>query len=183
LIVTGTRAAAAVPLRTSTRRSTLSPTRRKRGSAERMSSGFVDTSSFVPSPTIVSPLMARACMRQVVRSSGMATSTVAVPSSFVTSCADQYAVLRKSERVFPLSAPEPAPPLPTRGSSATMSFQRSSDTPIDEFVETARPRSNQNARSPSGPRSSARLSTALSTTATDTSERTPFPLVSVTLIA
>ena len=86
---TATFAAVFVALRTSTRRSTASPTRRKRGSAERMRMGLVETSSFVPSPTIVSPLIARACRRQVVRLSGMTTSTPALPSSLVTSCASQ----------------------------------------------------------------------------------------------
>ena len=63
------------------------------------------------------------------------------------------------------------------------SFQRSTDTAIDDPVATESPRSNQNAWRPSGPRSSWSESTALSTTATESSERTPLPLRSVTLIA
>ena len=75
LSVTATSLSTAVAFRTKTRSSAASPTRRKRGSAERRRSGFVETSSFVPSPTCVSPLMARACVRHVVRSSGIVTST------------------------------------------------------------------------------------------------------------
>ena len=98
LSVTFTAASVFVALRTSARSSTASPTRSARGSAGRRRSGCVERSSFVPSPTIVLPLMARACMRQVVRLSGIFTSTDAVPSAFVTTCALQYAVLRKSWR-------------------------------------------------------------------------------------
>jgi hypothetical protein len=77
--------AAVVELRRRTRSSAPSPTRRKRGSAERIMSGCAATSSFRPSPTIDSPLIARTCMRQVVRLSGSFTSTAATPSSSVTS--------------------------------------------------------------------------------------------------
>ena len=78
----------------------------------------------------------------------------------------------------------PLPPLPTPAAPkpiAIVSLYRSIDTAIDDAVFTASPRSNQKARSPSGPRSSWSASTALSMTATDTSARTPLPLLSVTL--
>ena len=138
-------------------------------------------SSFVPSPTIVSPLIARACIRHVVRLSGIFTSTLAVPSALVTTWALQYAVLRKSCRTCcPM---RPLPPLPCLGASAMASFHRSTDTAIDDPVVTLSPRSNQKARKPSGPRSSCSDSTALSTTATETSDRTPLPALSVTLMS
>ena len=179
--VTSTLEAVAVPLRTSARISDESPTRRNRGRAGRTSSGFVERSSLVPSPTIVSPLTARTCIRQVVRLSGIFTSTVAVPSSFVVSCALQYAVFRKSCRVFDRARPLPV--FCPRAASATASLYRSTDTDIDDAVFTLSPRSNQNAWRPSGPRSSASASTALSTTLTETSERTPRPSLFVTLMS
>ena len=181
LSVTFTVASVFVALRTSARSSAVSPTRRIRGNAGRSSSGCVERSSLVPSPTIVSPLIARACMRQVVRLSGIFTSTLAVPSSLVVICALQYAVLRKSCRSCCVA--RPLPPLPCLGSSATTSFHRSTETAIDEPVVTPRPRSNQNARRPSGPRSSCSASTARSTTATESSLRTPLPFRSVTLMS
>ena len=99
-----------VPLRSSARSSVSSPTRSTRGSAGRRSSGWVETSSLRPSPTIESPLIARACRRHVVRLSGIRTSTNAVPSSLVTSWAAQNAVFRKSWRTCCCASP--LPPLP-----------------------------------------------------------------------
>ena len=178
---TSTSDASSVAFVTRTRISAESPTRRKRGSAGRSSSGWVETSSPVPSPTLVSPLTARTWIRQVVRSSGIVTWTDAVPSSFVTSCALQWATFLNSLRGrSPLN---PAPPLPWPAISRVRSFARSMETDIDDPVVTARPRSNQNALMPSGPRSSSRESSALSTTATDSSERTPVPVWSLTAMS
>ncbi len=164
--------------RTSARSVSSSPTRRKRGNAGRTSSGVVDTSSFVASPTRMSPLTARTCIRQVVRLSGIVTATDAFPSSSVTSCASQYAVLRNCWRRRGSS--RPPPPLPPADGSVITSFDRSIETDSEEPVATPKPRSNQKARSPVVERSLVSDSTALSTTATDNSERTPRPVWSLT---
>ncbi len=71
-------------LRTRTRSSTASPTRRKRGNAERRSSGCVETGSLIPSPTIVSPLITRACIRHPVSHppSDLADRAVRAPEDY-----------------------------------------------------------------------------------------------------
>ena len=97
-MVTVTSRASSVPLRTSVRSVTSSPTRRKRGSAGRTMSGCVTSSSLSPSPTCVAAVVARASARHVVVLSGRRSSKPAVPSSSVVSCPIQSAVLRKSER-------------------------------------------------------------------------------------
>lgn len=138
----------------------------------------------MPSPTIVSPLTARTCIRHVVRLSGIVTSTPAMPSALVVIWAPQYAVFRKSWRARSMASPPPAaPPFEPCSASATTSFQRFAEIDIDDAVLTPIPRSNQKARNPSGPRSSWSDSTALSTTATETSDRTPAPVWSVTRMA
>ena len=100
VMVTVTSRAASVPLRTSVRSVTSSPTRRKRGSAGRTSSGCVTTSSLSPSPACVPAVTARARARQVVALSGSCSSKLAVPSSSVVSCPIQSAVFWKSERTL-----------------------------------------------------------------------------------
>ena len=93
-------------------------------------------------------------------------------------------MLRKSCRTLPgAPLPLPLPPLPCLGASAIASFQRSIEVAREDDVFTPSPRSYQNACRPSGPRSSWSESTALSTTATETSARTPVPVWSVTLMA
>ena len=171
--------AEAVPLCTSVRSITSSPTRRKRGSAGRTTSGCVTRSSLVPSPTCVVPLTARACARHVVALSGRRSSKLALPFASVSSCPIQSAVLRKSVRsLTPLSPP----PLPSASSGTLItSLRRSIDVESEEPVETPSERWNQNARSPSGPSSSASDSTAWSTMATETSPATPRPSQSVTV--
>ena len=96
--MTVTSRAASVPLRTSVRSVTESPTRRKRGSAGRTSSGCVTSNSLSPSPTCVSAVAARASARQVVVLSGKCSSKLALPASSVVSCPIQSAVFWKSER-------------------------------------------------------------------------------------
>jgi hypothetical protein len=69
--------------------SAVSPTTKKRGVTGRISSGLVATTSTVPSPTRVSPVRATPRITQVVRLSGRAISTVALPPASVVTTAFQ----------------------------------------------------------------------------------------------
>ena len=164
-MVTVTSRPSPVPLRTSVRSVTSSPTRRNRGSAGRTISGCVTSSSLSPSPACVAVVVARASARQVVVLSGRCSSKLVEPSSSVVSWLTQSAVFRKSERTSgPLPAGALSDATEAASSSAIADSATTPDSATSERLLAAR------LPSPSSPTSASRYVSFQRSTWTDSDE-------------
>ena len=123
---------AAVPaLLTMTRRSAVSPSRKKRGRYGRTMRSltlFASASSVPPSRSRVTPWTKT---RQLVTESGTVNSIVAVPSAPVSRCGCQKAVSAKFERSSAPAWPSAAASLPANASSFSFASPGLAALPIE----------------------------------------------------